>query len=119
MGWIKSTILWALGGAVAGVTYATGFAEEIYRTIMNWASAFFIYILAKIVDLFCWLLDLLPELPYSQQFASGIAQIIMVSVRANTFFPVAETFFMFSFLVGFIIVFFTIKIILKLIPTIG
>ena len=106
-------ILWVLSGAVAGITYATGFAGEIYRTIMNWASAFFIYILTKIVDLFCWLLDLLSVLPYSQQFASSISQIIMVSVRANTFFPVAKTFFMFSFLVGFIIVFFVIKIILK------
>jgi len=114
-------VLWVLGGAVAGagITYSTGFLPDIYMTIMNWASAFFIYVLAKIVDLFTWLIDQLPELPYSQDFANGISQIIILGVRANTFFPVAETFFMFAFLVGFIIVFFTIKMILKLIPYIG
>jgi len=119
MSWISKLIITALGGAVAGVTYLTGFDEVIYRTIMNWASAIFIYLLAKIVDLFTWLLDMLPNLPYSSQFGAGISQIIIVAVRANTFFPVAETFFMFGFVVGFILIFFTIKIILKLIPTIG
>ena len=99
--------------------YKTGVDDVIFRTISNWASSFFMYLLVKIIDLFTWLLDMLPDLPYSTQFGAGISNFIIVAARANTFFPVAETFFMFGFVVGFILIFFIVKMILKLIPTIG
>jgi len=116
MGWIKTFVVWALGGAVAGITYATGFDQVIYRTLANWISALFVYLLAKCVDLLCWLLDMLPALPYSADFTNGITQIIIVAVRANTFFPVVEAFYLFGFFIGFLAIFICIKLLLKIIP---
>ncbi|MCL2622888.1 MAG: hypothetical protein FWD31_04390 [Planctomycetaceae bacterium] len=117
MPWLVVVAALAAGGFF--FAYKTGVDDVIFRTISNWASSFFMYLLVKIIDLFVWLLDMLPDLPYAGHFASGISQFIIIAARANTFFPVAETFFMFSFVVGFLLVFIIIKLILKLIPTIG
>ena len=117
-------MLWAAGITaliVAGgyLVYSVGVDEEIYRTVMNFGANIFVYIMAKVVDLFCWFLDFLPALPYSSDFVIAVTNLVTLLARANTFFPVVETCFMFAFTVAFLLVFISIKFILKLVPTIG
>jgi hypothetical protein len=114
--WAGIAAFLVAGGVIA---YQTGFDEIIYRTIMNFGASFFTYILIKIMDLFSWLLDLFPDVPEVQHYSGAIQSLLTFLVRANTFFPVIEVVFMFGFMVLFITIFFCVKIILKLIPTIG
>ena len=117
MSWIRGITAVILGGAT--IAYASGYDDVLYRTIMSYGASIFVYVMVNVIDLFCFFLDLMPALPYASDYVMGLTSFITVLARANTFFPVAETALMFSFTVGFILVFFTIKIILKLIPTIG
>jgi len=115
--WIAGiTALIVAGGYLA---YATGVNDEIYRTIMNFGANIFVYVLAKVIDLFCYFLDLMPALPYAVSFGNAITTLITVLARANTFFPVEEACYMFGFVVAFLLIFIAIKFVLKLIPTIG
>lgn len=115
--WIAGITAIVIGGGY--LAYATGVDGDIYRTIMNFGSGIFVYVLAKVIDLFCYFLDLMPALPYSSGFVNAITTLVTVLARANTFFPVVETCFMFAFTITFLIIFICIKFILKLIPTIG
>jgi len=121
MQWVKSIALSIVGGVC--LAYATGYDGEIYRAIMNFGANIFVYVMAKVIDLFCYFLDLLPGMPnagdYHSPYNGAITSFITILARANTFFPVAETAYMFSLTIAFLLVFITIKFILKLIPTIG
>ena len=117
-------MLWLAGVTamiVAGglIAYKTGVDEEIYRTVMNFGAGIFVYVMAKVVDLFCWFLYFLPALPYSPDFVVAVTNLLTLLARANTFFPVVETCFMFGLTVAFLLVFISLKFVLKLIPTIG
>lgn len=117
-------MLWILGMTsviIAGgyLAYATGVDDEIYRTVMNFGANIFVYIMAKVIDLFCYFFDLMPALPYSSGFVNALTSFITILARANTFFPVAEACFMLAFTVAFLLIFISVKFVLKLIPTIG
>ena len=114
MVWTALLVTAIVGGAV--YAYKSGYNTIMLRTLMNWTSGIFLYLLAQFMDLLVWLIDLLPALPYSSSFSQGISQIILVAVRVNTFFPVEELFYIFGFVVGFLLIFITIKLILKIIP---
>ncbi len=115
--WILGATALILGGGY--LAYATGVDDEIYRTIMNFGANLFVYVLAKVMDLFVWFLDLMPALPYAGEYVNGITTLVTLLARANTFFPVVETCLMFGFAVSFLLIFITVKFVLKLIPTIG
>jgi len=116
MAWISSFVAKALGGAAQGIGYVTGFVQDIYYTIINAVAAIFIYLLAKCIDLLCWLLDQLPALPITPEMEAGLMDVIMIAASLNDFFPVVEAFYMFGFVVGFISIFICIKLLLKIIP---
>ena len=117
MPWIAAVAIAILGGGY--LAYATGVDDEIYRTIMNFGANIFVYILAKVIELFCYFLDFMPALPYSSGFVSALTTLITVFARANTFFPVVETAYMLAFTITFLLIFISVKFVLKLIPTIG
>jgi hypothetical protein len=101
------------------LTYLQGFAEDIFRALMNAVSAVFCYLVEKMIDLLIWFMDLFPDLPYADTITPSIMQLITVMSRANLVFPVVEFGVMFAAVVTFILIFIVIKLILKLIPTIG
>jgi hypothetical protein len=118
MKWLWNSIASLIvGGGV--VSYVTGFDEIIYRTIMNFGASIFMYILIKVIELFTWLFDMLPPLPNVGYYSGSIMTFLRIVVMGNTFFPVMELLSMVAFAVVFISLFFLVKIILKLIPTIG
>ena len=94
MSWIGRIVAVLVGGA--GIAYASGYDRGIFRALMNFGAGIFMYLLANVVDLFCWFLDQLPALPYSPDFVIAVTNLITLLARANTFFPVVETAFMFS-----------------------
>jgi hypothetical protein len=117
MTWIAAIVGIIVAGG--GIAYLTGYDDVIYRTVMNFGAAIFLYVLTKVMELFCWLLDALPPLPNASQYGNAITNFLTILARANTFFPVVEFAFLFSFTIGFLLIFITVKFILKLIPTIG
>lgn len=117
MVWIARIVGVILGGGA--IAHAMGIDEEMYRTIMNFGASIFVYVTAKVIDLFCWFLEFIPALPYAGGYVNALTSMITILARANTFFPVVETCFMLAFTITFLIIFISIKFILKLIPTVG
>ena len=116
MKWIGLAVSGALLGAVA---HKTGFDETILRTLINYGSSFFLYILAKVIDLLCWFVDMIPPLTFTADYIMGLENIIVLVGQLNNFFPVVELFVMIFFTIIFIIAFVAFKLIYKAIPTVG
>jgi len=114
--WGRILGLVGLGG---GVAYATGFDQVIYRTLINFGSAVFCYLLASVMNLLSWLLDQLPDIDFSPDFVNGMISFLIFLSQLNTFFPVVEFFSIFSFVISFNFISFVVKRFLKLIPFIG
>ena len=115
--WIGGLVAFLVAGGV--LAYATGYDQVIYETIMNWFSSAFCYVLAKIIDLFGWLIDQIPDLHVPQSAVSAVTALLQVLAKVNFFFPIVELGALFVFVVLFLLIFIIVKFILKLIPTIG
>ena len=89
------------------------------NAIYSMLAEMFVYVLMKVIDLFCYFLDLLPPLPNSAAYGNSLTTFISVMRQANTFFPVVETAFIFCLVITFLFIFIAIKFILKLTPFIG
>jgi hypothetical protein len=83
---------------------------------MEFMARVFLFVLAHIIDFFCWLLDFLPDL---SAYSSSTTTFIEYTAKVNVFFPVVEMFSLFGIFSFFVMTFVAIKFVLKLIPGIG
>jgi hypothetical protein len=114
-----------IGASLLGRTaYAIGVVSDylngLFEVLLNVLSSFFIYILGKSFEFLAYCIDQLPSFPDVLKSSTvNLPYFISLAYRLNVFFPVLELLIAVSFLFTFVSVFFTIKMILKLIPTIG
>ena len=119
--------LWAklvgAAGLVSGTSYwayKTGNDLGLFRTISSALSSMFMEITILLMQVATILLSQLPDLPSSFRGQhSTISQVIEMGATMNQFMPVVETLIAFSAFMLFLLVFITVKFVLKLIPTIG
>jgi len=114
MGWIATIVSSFIAGFY--FVYMDGVDGVMFRTLINFLASVFLYITAKVIDLLVYFIDMLPNLPEAGAYVNTFLDSIRVF---NTFVPVVETCFALGLTVVFLLSFITIKLILKMIPTIG
>ena len=117
MGWIGTVVGLIFSGS-ACFAYATGFDAVIYRTIMNWTSDLFVYLIAKGLEYFVSTIELLPDYSFENYQQAAVYVLSALSV-ANTVFPIVELVRSLVFVCAFYLILILIRIIFKLIPTLG
>ena len=117
MPWIAAivSVMVAGGGYLA---YATGFDAVIYRTIMNWSSDTFVYVVAKGLEYFISTLDYVPNFSLEQYQDAAIYFLSIMSL-ANTIFPIVEFVGLMAFTFTMYLVFIAIRNVLKIMPGMG
>jgi hypothetical protein len=116
-GRIASSLLGRLAYAVGEVS---NYLNGLFEILLNVLSSFFVYILGQAFEFLAIGLEGLPSLPDSIKSSAGyLPSFISFAYKLNVFFPVLELLIAISFLFMFVMAFFVVKMILKLIPTIG
>ena len=118
MSWLSKYISWISGGVVF-LAFSTGFNRVIYRTLMNYGSGIFCYLLAKFVNFGTWVIGLLPALPSDSTYRVAVENLIFILGRANTYFPVLEFVGIFVIVFLVMLVLSVVRIVLKFVPTLG
>ena len=117
MGWLGNVIGLVFSGT-ACFAYATGYDAVIYRTIMNWTSDIFLYLLAKGLEFFIKTVELLPDYSF-ENYQQAAEYTLTYLAKANTIFPVVELLASLIFLCGLHLCVVLIRVILKIVPGLG
>jgi hypothetical protein len=116
-GRIASSLLGRLAYAVGEVS---DYLNGLFEILLNVLSSFFVYLLGQAIEFFASCIDRLPSFPeYIRNSSSYLSQFIFFAYRLDSFFPVYELLVSLAFFFSFVSIFFVVKMVLKLIPTIG
>ena len=91
---------------------------DMANAVANAIAIFFNFIIGATFSVMMFLIDLLPDInwPFS---ASDVSSLHSALSTWNMFFPITETVLLSAFYLSYIFLFSTIKIVVKLIPTVG
>ena len=117
MSWTQSALVAILSG-VGCLAYATGYDVEIYHALMNFSSDSMVYLIAKGLEYFVSMVDILPDYSFEQYEQGAIYTLAFLSM-ANTIFPIVELVRSLVFVCAFYMTLILIRIIFKLVPALG
>lgn len=115
-GWIMGAAAVLTGSGY--LVFKTGLDKELFRTISSALTDTFVAIMIPLLKGGTVLLDQLPTIPL-QGYSMHISKVMDIVSALNSFVPVVEFLAIYSVVVLFVFVFIVIKLVLKLIPTIG